>query len=95
MTLNIIETFVGAGGGHIGFKQSGFSTIFVNDINKDCIEIYVKLYDRYEKQLDSLKEEIIITVFSHHDLRDLEYIEGNIMRIYEEFDFISYLYKDE
>ena len=55
----------------------------------------MRLYDRYEKQLDTLKEEIIITVFSHYDLRDLRFIEGNIVRIYEEFDFISYLYKDE
>jgi len=64
-------------------------------INKDCIDIYMRLYDKYEKQLDYLKEEIIITVFSHYDLRDLRFIEGNIIRIYEEFDFISYLYKDE
>lgn len=32
------ETFAGAGGTHIGFKQAGFKTLFVNDINKDCIE---------------------------------------------------------
>jgi hypothetical protein len=76
------------------FQDGTFSDAFYL-INKDCIEIYMRLYDRYEKQLDTLKEEIIITVFSHYDLRDLRFIEGNIVRIYEEFDFISYLYKDE
>jgi hypothetical protein len=76
------------------FQDGTFSDAFYL-INKDCIEIYMRLYDRYEKQLDTLKEEIIRTVFSHYDLRDLRFIEGNIVRIYEEFDFISYLYKDE
>lgn len=33
----IFETFVGAGGSHLGFKQNGFKSIFVNDISKDCI----------------------------------------------------------
>lgn len=32
------ETFVGAGGTHVGFKEAGFKTLFVNDINKDCIK---------------------------------------------------------
>lgn len=31
------ETFVGAGGNHIGFKENGFITKYVNDINKDCL----------------------------------------------------------
>lgn len=30
--LTIIETFVGCGGSHLGFKRHGFNTIFVNDI---------------------------------------------------------------
>jgi DNA (cytosine-5)-methyltransferase 1 len=30
--FSIIETFVGCGGSHIGFKKHGFNTIFVNDI---------------------------------------------------------------
>lgn len=33
----IFETFVGAGGSHIGFKQNGFKSVYVNDDNKDCI----------------------------------------------------------
>ncbi|ECL9273048.1 TPA: DNA cytosine methyltransferase [Campylobacter jejuni] len=34
----IFETFVGAGGSHIGFMQEDFKTIYVNDISKDCIQ---------------------------------------------------------
>lgn len=38
MSYTIFETFVGAGGSHIGFKQQGFKSVYVNDDNKDCIE---------------------------------------------------------
>ena len=33
----VFETFVGAGGSHIGFKENGFKSVYVNDINSDCI----------------------------------------------------------
>jgi len=36
--MNIIETFVGCGGSHIGFKRQGFKTIFVNDIWDTALE---------------------------------------------------------
>jgi DNA (cytosine-5)-methyltransferase 1 len=34
----IFETFVGAGGSHIGFKNNGFKSVYVNDNNIDCIK---------------------------------------------------------
>ncbi len=34
----IFETFVGAGGSHLGFKQNNFKSVYVNDINSDCIK---------------------------------------------------------
>lgn len=34
----VFETFVGAGGSHIGFKDVGFKSVYVNDVNKDCIK---------------------------------------------------------
>ena len=34
----IFETFVGAGGSHIGFKENGFISKYVNDFSKDAIE---------------------------------------------------------
>ena len=33
----VFETFVGAGGSHIGFKENSFKSVYVNDIDKDCI----------------------------------------------------------
>ena len=36
--FTIAETFVGAGGSHLGFKNNGFKSVFVNDIDKFCIE---------------------------------------------------------
>jgi len=35
--LTIIETFVGAGGAHLGFKKAGFKSLLVNDNDKDTI----------------------------------------------------------
>ena len=35
--LTIMETFVGAGGAHLGFKRAGFTTVAVNDIDQDTI----------------------------------------------------------
>ena len=34
MEYTIFETFVGAGGSHLGFKNSGFRSVFVNDIDE-------------------------------------------------------------
>lgn len=34
----IFETFVGAGGSHIGFKENGFISKYVNDFSKDAIK---------------------------------------------------------
>ncbi len=38
MKYTIFETFVGAGGSHIGFKNNGFKSVFVNDIDENCIK---------------------------------------------------------
>ena len=34
----IFETFVGAGGSHLGFKNNGFESRYVNDIEPNCIK---------------------------------------------------------
>lgn len=36
-SFTIVETFVGAGGAHLGFKKAGFESILVNDNDKDTI----------------------------------------------------------
>jgi len=38
MAYTIFETFVGAGGAHIGFCQNGFVSKYVNDIEPTCLE---------------------------------------------------------
>lgn len=38
----IAETFVGAGGSHVGFKQAGFKAIYVNDFEENFLETLVK-----------------------------------------------------
>lgn len=37
----ILETFVGAGGAFLGFKNQGFESRYVNDINADCIKTLI------------------------------------------------------
>ena len=34
----IFETFVGAGGSHLGFKNNGFVSKYVNDIDENCLK---------------------------------------------------------
>ncbi|MGN1370876.1 MAG: DNA cytosine methyltransferase [Candidatus Coprovivens sp.] len=34
----IIETFVGAGGSHLGFKNNGFISKYVNDVEDNCLK---------------------------------------------------------
>lgn len=34
----IFETFVGAGGSHLGFKNNGFKSKYVNDIDSNCLK---------------------------------------------------------
>ena len=38
MAYTIFETFVGAGGAHIGFCENGFVSKYVNDIERTCLE---------------------------------------------------------
>lgn len=35
--LNVIETFVGCGGAHLGLTRAGFDSFFINDINPEMI----------------------------------------------------------
>ena len=37
----IFETFVGAGGSHLGFMQENFRTIYVNDFVKECLDTLI------------------------------------------------------
>jgi len=37
----VFETFVGAGGSHIGFMQENFRTIYVNDFIKPIEKLFI------------------------------------------------------
>jgi DNA (cytosine-5)-methyltransferase 1 len=39
--FTIVETFVGCGGAHLGFKQNGFKTLLANDIDKNMIDTLI------------------------------------------------------
>jgi len=41
MAYTIFETFVGAGGTHIGFGQNGFVSRYINDIENKCLETLI------------------------------------------------------
>lgn len=42
MQYTLFETFVGAGGSHLGFKNNGFISKYVNDFNKDAMDTLIK-----------------------------------------------------
>ena len=46
----VFETFVGAGGSHLGFINNGFKTKYVNDIDKDCLNTLVYNNPELEKE---------------------------------------------
>ncbi len=45
----IFETFVGAGGSHIGFKAQNFTSVYVNDVNTDCMKTLLHNNPEIEK----------------------------------------------
>ena len=56
--MNIVETFVGSGGSHLGFSRSGFNPILLNDINEKMINT-LKLNYNYDDSIyfsGSIKE---------------------------------------
>lgn len=66
MKYTIFETFVGAGGSHLGFAQTGFKTVFVNDISPLCIETL--LYNNPEIKKNAV---VAIQDFTTLDPKDL------------------------
>lgn len=66
----IFETFVGAGGSHIGFKKNNFKSVYVNDNNKDCLKTLVLNNPEIEK-----------TAFiEHNSITDIN-VEGLLNKI--------------
>jgi DNA (cytosine-5)-methyltransferase 1 len=49
-TYTMVETFVGAGGAHLGFKKAGFDSVLVNDIENDMIQTLLQNKSIQENQ---------------------------------------------
>ena len=56
---SIFETFVGAGGSHLGFKNNGFKSVFVNDISTDCLKTLIYNNPEIEKTAVVSNEDIV------------------------------------
>ena len=73
----VFETFVGAGGSHIGFKENGFKSVYVNDINKDCITTL--LYNNPEiKKTAYIETDSIIDIDTNNLLKNINLNEKDL-----------------
>lgn len=102
--LTIMETFVGAGGAHLGFKRAGFTTVAVNDIDQDTINTLLHNNVIREDQciccpIEELTEEIIQSKIGGGGL---DVLFGGIVckgfslaGVRNPFDARNYLYKHQ
>lgn len=73
----IFETFVGAGGSHIGFKQNNFKSIYINDVNSDCIKTLL-LNNPELKETAYIDEKSIIDVKADELLKNIKMQKGEL-----------------
>ncbi len=102
--LTIVETFVGCGGAHLGFKQNGFKSLLVNDINKDMISTLLenKCIDEniaYTCPIEELTNDIILEKINN---KSVDVLFGGIVckgfslaGVRNPFDKRNYLYKEQ
>lgn len=77
MKYTIFETFVGAGGSHLGFKNQGFKSVFVNDIDINALETL--LYNNPEiKETAIVNNEDIMSLNGREILKDMKISEGDL-----------------
>ena len=102
--LTIVETFVGAGGAHLGFKKAGFKSLLVNDIDKDTIDTLLKNEVINDKEyllcpIEDITEEVIKTKIGN---KKVDVLFGGIVckgfslaGVRNPFDPRNYLYKHQ
>uniref|UniRef100_A0A6C0KTK2 DNA (cytosine-5-)-methyltransferase n=1 Tax=viral metagenome TaxID=1070528 RepID=A0A6C0KTK2_9ZZZZ len=102
--LTIVETFVGAGGAHLGFKNAGFKSLLVNDIDKDTIDTLLlnKVIDENEYLLcpiENITQELILSKIGD---KNVDVLFGGIVckgfslaGVRNPFDPRNYLYKHQ
>ena len=102
--LTIVETFVGCGGAHLGFKQNGFKSLLVNDIDKDMIATLLqnKCIDEdiaFTCPIENLTNDIILGKIKN---KNVDVLFGGIVckgfslaGVRNPFDKRNYLYKQQ
>jgi DNA (cytosine-5)-methyltransferase 1 len=102
--LTIVETFVGAGGAHLGFKNAGYKSLLVNDIDKDTINTLL-LNKVISKEnylmcpIEEITEEILLNKIGN---KKVDVLFGGIVckgfslaGVRNPFDIRNYLYKHQ
>ena len=101
--LTIAETFVGAGGAHLGFKQAGFKSLWVNDVEQDMLDTLLKNKVVNKDQCIHLPiEEITTELLATKTTEPLDVLFGGIVckgfslaGVRNPFDPRNYLYKEQ
>lgn len=96
----IVETFVGCGGAHLGFKNNGFKSLLVNDIDKNMIDTLIKnnMIDK-DKCLTCPIQDITKDILESKINEDVDVLFGGIVckgfslaGVRNPFDERNYLY---
>ena len=96
----IVETFVGCGGAHLGFKNNGFKTLLVNDIDQNMIDTLIinNMIDK-DKWLCCPIENITEDILKKKINEDVDVLFGGIVckgfslaGVRNPFDERNYLY---
>jgi DNA (cytosine-5)-methyltransferase 1 len=102
--LTIVETFVGAGGAHLGFQKAGFKSLLVNDIDKDTIDTLLRNKVIHDGEyvlcpIEDITEEFITTKIGN---KQVDVLFGGIVckgfslaGVRNPFDSRNYLYKHQ
>jgi len=102
--FTIMETFVGCGGAHLGFKQNGFESLLVNDIDKNMISTLLKNKcitedSAYTGPIENLTNDIILNKIKG---KNVDVLFGGIVckgfslaGVRNPFDSRNYLYKEQ
>lgn len=77
MAYTIFETFVGAGGAHIGFCENGFISKYVNDIEENCLKTLI--YNNPEiKKSAYIDNRSILDIDSETLLNKTKMVQGEL-----------------
>jgi len=102
--FTIVETFVGCGGALLGFKQNGFESLLVNDIDKNMISTLLKNKSItedivYTCPIEKLTDEMILKKIKN---KNVDVLFGGIVckgfslaGVRNPFDPRNYLYKEQ